>query len=363
MSSVAITDYLPSPSPLNAPPDLRAYIEREFQSVARSLNAADFLAGDVREFGAKLDGVADDTTAIVNAIAAASPGSAIFVFGRARLTSLVTVNKRISIIGRSPLSTQASRALGDGFIKDAAMTTAAFDFTVDGGAMSGLTLDCEAGNTGDGVMISAGGIALRDFAVYGAGQDGIRVGDSAGILNCNQFHFQHVRSDFNSRDGIRLDSGSAGGAVNANIGLLASVNCQSNAGSGVYVRSGFWNVLLNVSAEGNAEYGVRLGGGALVNWVYGGDRELNTLGDLRLDAGSAENGLIGVAVTEISDAAPSNYGLTARGAYLPSYTVAGLPSAALARCLVYVSNESGGAVPAFSDGTNWRRVTDRAIVS
>ena len=31
--------------------------------------------------------------------------------------------------------------------------------------------------------------------------------------------------------------------------------------------------------------------------------------------------------------------------------------------LIYVTDEAGGAVPAFSDGTNWRRVTDRAIVS
>lgn len=49
---------------------------------------------------------------------------------------------------------------------------------------------------------------------------------------------------------------------------------------------------------------------------------------------------------------------------LPSYTVATVPSAATnARSMIYVSNEAGGAVPAFSDGTNWRRVTDRAIVS
>lgn len=49
---------------------------------------------------------------------------------------------------------------------------------------------------------------------------------------------------------------------------------------------------------------------------------------------------------------------------LPTYTVATLPSASTnARGLIYVSNETGGAVPAFSDGTNWRRVTDRAIVS
>lgn len=47
-----------------------------------------------------------------------------------------------------------------------------------------------------------------------------------------------------------------------------------------------------------------------------------------------------------------------------SYTVATVPSAATyVRGLIYVSNESGGAVIAFSDGTNWRRVTDRAIVS
>jgi hypothetical protein len=50
---------------------------------------------------------------------------------------------------------------------------------------------------------------------------------------------------------------------------------------------------------------------------------------------------------------------------LPSYTVAGLGSltANPAGQFVFCSNESGGSVPAFSDGTNWRRVTDRAIVS
>lgn len=49
---------------------------------------------------------------------------------------------------------------------------------------------------------------------------------------------------------------------------------------------------------------------------------------------------------------------------LTSYTVAKLPDATrYAAALIYVSNETGGAVPAFSDGTNWRRVTDRNIVS
>ena len=31
--------------------------------------------------------------------------------------------------------------------------------------------------------------------------------------------------------------------------------------------------------------------------------------------------------------------------------------------VIFVSDESGGATLAFSDGTNWRRVQDRAVVS
>lgn len=49
---------------------------------------------------------------------------------------------------------------------------------------------------------------------------------------------------------------------------------------------------------------------------------------------------------------------------LASYTVSTLPTASLwPDAIIYVSNESGGAQPAFSDGTNWRRFTDRAVVS
>jgi len=49
---------------------------------------------------------------------------------------------------------------------------------------------------------------------------------------------------------------------------------------------------------------------------------------------------------------------------LPSYTVAGVPSVTVfAGGLIYVTDETGGPVPAYSDGTNWRRFSDGAIVS
>ncbi len=49
---------------------------------------------------------------------------------------------------------------------------------------------------------------------------------------------------------------------------------------------------------------------------------------------------------------------------LDSYTVLTVPDAtAYTGGMIFVSDETGGAVPAFSDGTDWRRVTDRAIVT
>jgi hypothetical protein len=49
---------------------------------------------------------------------------------------------------------------------------------------------------------------------------------------------------------------------------------------------------------------------------------------------------------------------------LDSYEVSGVPDASEnAEALIYVSDETDGAVPAFSDGTDWRRVTDRNVIS
>jgi hypothetical protein len=50
---------------------------------------------------------------------------------------------------------------------------------------------------------------------------------------------------------------------------------------------------------------------------------------------------------------------------LASYTVGTVPSASTAGAgaQIYVSNETGGATVAFSDGSSWRRVQDRAVIS
>ena len=46
-----------------------------------------------------------------------------------------------------------------------------------------------------------------------------------------------------------------------------------------------------------------------------------------------------------------------------TFTVAKVPSAAQPGQMIFISDEKDGAVMAFSDGTNWRRITDRAVIS
>lgn len=55
---------------------------------------------------------------------------------------------------------------------------------------------------------------------------------------------------------------------------------------------------------------------------------------------------------------------------LPAYTVTVAKTSAQTwsatnnfGCCIYITNESGGPQPAVSDGTNYRRFTDRAIIS
>lgn len=76
------------------------------------------------------------------------------------------------------------------------------------------------------------------------------------------------------------------------------------------------------------------------------------------------NDFDGVLVDKNSAAYRALIGQADAAVVLPFYTVATVPSASMWQYgLIYVTNDAGGAVPAFSDGSAWRRVTDRAVVS
>jgi hypothetical protein len=112
------------------------------------------------------------------------------------------------------------------------------------------------------------------------------------------------------------------------------------------------------SATDTITFGVQSGSELFVDGAdFGTVEEPVTLSD--------DLGLVTDAVTEEADLGTLvTSGLIYPDQFvLPSYTVSTLPAATPAGQMAYVTNESGGAVPAFADGTNWRRVTDRAIVT
>lgn len=73
----------------------------------------------------------------------------------------------------------------------------------------------------------------------------------------------------------------------------------------------------------------------------------------------------GAADTEIDLGDGFGEKLIATSLALPQNTVSGISAASTANKgqIVYISDETGGATLAFSDGTNWRRLQDRAVIS
>ncbi len=107
------------------------------------------------------------------------------------------------------------------------------------------------------------------------------------------------------------------------------------------------NTLLQRGPDGSAgapSYAFSSDPNTGIYWISADDVGVSTGGTLRLD----------VSTTAVTSTLPVG---------VPSYTVASIPAATTAGQIIYVSNETGGAVLAFSDGTNFRRVTDRAIVA
>lgn len=155
-------------------------------------------------------------------------------------------------------------------------------------------------------------------------------------------------------------------------GQDASVTLQDGSAS--------WSLYSNGAAE---DFELRRGANARLSMSKGGDQTTIDAGagldvDLELACDSGQDASLTLQ-EGTNDWQITNDGATGRLAVsyntseafaisddlfpvFPEYTVASLPTGE-AGGMIMVTDETGGYVPAFYDGTNWRRVTDRAIVS
>lgn len=74
-------------------------------------------------------------------------------------------------------------------------------------------------------------------------------------------------------------------------------------------------------------------------------------------------GTSAVATGDLTPLLDSTYQALANPVQLLAYTLATLPAVTPSWRLIVVSDLTGGAEPCFSDGTNWRRCSDRSIAS
>ncbi|GHE04278.1 hypothetical protein U879_00355 [Defluviimonas sp. 20V17] len=126
-------------------------------------------------------------------------------------------------------------------------------------------------------------------------------------------------------------------------------------------------VVVNKGAPGNTA-------SMLFQSNWSGRAEFGCTGDdnwhvkVSADGGTWHEALVVAAASGnvgIGTAAPSTALDVAGPVRMGNFAVAALPDpvAAGAGAMLFVTDELGGAVPAFSDGAAWRRVTDRAVVS
>lgn len=204
-----------------------------------------------------------------------------------------------------------------------------------------------------------GGLHSRSAAILGAGP---RIIISTSVANNDLAGLMMIGHSFAiEAENIRfVTTGSGSFAANLRWTFLA---CEQ--WDGTPVTSNIGNLphsiagRLRIDSLGNLTVG--RSGDATVQ----SDAALTLMGDYDNDADvSASQVRIGVNGTVYARMLNTGAMQFDRPVRLPTHTVGALPDAATyPEGMIYVSNESGGAVPAFSDGTNWRRVTDRAIVS
>lgn len=238
---------------------------------------------NVLDYGAVGDGTTDDTTAIQAALTA---NYDVYVpIGTYLISSTITVPAHTKLHFAGGLGNTSGSYPSAYFIKKSTMTTVGISIASTGW-VSGGGLICQAGNTGDGVLLAGNSAKLSNFLVHGAGNDGVRVGTGIAGQNTNSCELHHVTSQYNTRHGIFLNDGTGAAGSNTNCCTLIQPFCQLNGGDGIQIKEGFWNTIVNPLCEVNTGWGIYLSDvlnngipSCRQTQVIGGDSEGNTLGN------------------------------------------------------------------------------------
>ena len=263
-----------------------------FITLSNGLQAKGLFVGDcvnISQFGAKGDGLNDDTTAIQSSL-----NKFKHVNISAGQTSLISTT--ITVPHHTKLEFEGGLGNSNGsypssyLIKKSSMNTWGLIIS-ETGWVEGGGLICQTGNMGGGVQLLGNGAKLSNFLQHAAGGDGIRVGSDGVYKNTNSTELYHVTSQYSGGHGFYIHDGVSVGPADANAGTIYQCFSQYNGGDGFRLGHCFWVTMINCLAERNTGYGLNLSGIANgvgdvypeCRWatIIGGDfNEGNTAGQL-----------------------------------------------------------------------------------
>jgi hypothetical protein len=234
----------------------------------------------VKDFGAKGDGVTDDTAAIVAADTYAVANGKTLVF-----SGVFLVSSALTFTGKSnwrfdgATGTTSSDIPTSRLVKKSTVVGDLLTFSGSGVVLDGVAIVGQAGNTGCGLVLVGNSPYVNRAFVTGMGSHGLRIGSDAGS-NVNSFQIIGPRCISNTGCGIYLHDGS----INANSGSIINPICNNNTSHGFYGNKAALGVtIVCPTFEANTGYGAYLDvsfGYIGSNTIIGGDIEANVAGNL-----------------------------------------------------------------------------------
>jgi len=312
----------------------------------------------IKMFGAKGDGIADDTVAFNAARAQAiADKRTLHIVGTPLISSALFITARESWFFEGAVGNSNGGLPGSYLIKAASLnadlvTMVAEGVLIENGGILGQGSAKGAG--GCGYAIKGNGCVLRNPYVAWMKSHGISIGDPSVGTNANNWDIYHPVLIKNGGDGIIVDDATVAATVgassiaagnmyaittvgttdftligassntvgvifkataagtgtgtatqqtpNANAGTLTGAFAQQNDGNGLSLKRCFVNSIVNPTMELNGQMGVRIYQGSLQNMFLGGDcAEGNTVVDIQIESDAVDTLIYGTTAGYIND--------------------------------------------------------------